>query len=73
MIDESNFLIFDRKGYSYKDLLQHSNWPKNCCLVGTESDESLLGAVSATEVRRRVKSGMGIVGLVSNSVLEYIK
>jgi nicotinic acid mononucleotide adenylyltransferase len=34
---------------------------------------NLLGGISSTEVRTRVKNGVGIQGLVTSSLVDYIE
>lgn len=33
----------------------------------------LAGPISSTEIRRRIKAGLGITGLVTSSVEEFVK
>ena len=73
-INEEQFLIFERNGYPQNDLLEHENWPKNYKIAYQQhrGHENLLGGISSTEVRLRVKNGIGISGLVTPNVIEFI-
>jgi nicotinic acid mononucleotide adenylyltransferase len=53
----------------------HANWPKNFKLAygSNEKHKNLLGGIRTSEVRSRIKDGLGISGLVTPSVIEYIK
>ena len=50
MLDEINFIIFDRKGF---DDFSHYEMPKK--MEHLKSDQNLIGMISSTEVRRRIK------------------
>lgn len=54
-----------------KGLINHKNWPKNYRLAYNDKDkhQNLLGGISSTEVRLRVKNDIGIYGLVTPSVI----
>ena len=82
IIEEMNLVVFRRKGYEEeeKDLEQHPNFPQNEPIV-VGADQSLIGVISSTEIRRRVlqnaagqkpKPNFGVAGLVTSSVIQYI-
>ena len=77
-----NLVVFKRKGYEEeeKELEHHPNFPQNDPIV-VGADQSLIGVISSTEIRRRVlqnasaqkpKPSFGVSGLVTNSVIKYI-
>ena len=55
IIEEMNLIVFRRKGYEEeeKDLEQHPNFLQNEPIV-VGADQSLIGVISSTEIRRRV-------------------
>lgn len=64
LMQTKNFLVFERAGYSH----DFSNWPVKHRQVYAKQP-SLLGGISSTEVRQRVKANVGAVGLATPSVL----
>ena len=50
MLEEINFIIFDRKGF---DGNTNFDMPKK--MLHLKSDQNLIGMISSTEVRRRIK------------------
>ncbi len=60
LINDINFVIFEREGFEVKTLINHSNWPKNYKLAYKGDEKNLLGGISSTEVRKRVKKQQGI-------------
>ena len=57
IIDEMPIVLFKRKGLSREEeisLEQHDNFPKNSPILVGE-DKSLIGVISSTEVRKRVR------------------
>ena len=50
LINESKFLILERRGLEWRELTQHKNWPKHYTIVGTEGSQGLLGAISTHTV-----------------------
>ena len=75
MITDTNCLIFERNGYTSSEIFQHSNWPVKFHMgYGTSRRHpNLLGGISSTEVRSRVKNGIGIQGLVTPGLLDFIE
>jgi nicotinic acid mononucleotide adenylyltransferase len=75
MINNTNCLIFERNGYPSEEILNHENWPKNYQMGygASKKHPNLLGGISSTEVRTRVKNGVGIQGLVTSSLVDYIE
>ena len=53
-INEMRCIIYLRKGYPNDQLLEHQNFPKNNPLL-VDEEESLIGVISSTEVRKRVQ------------------
>ena len=55
--------------------MSHKNWPKKYKLAYGQDKrhKNLLGGISSTEVRHKVKTGVGICGLVTHSVIDYIE
>ena len=53
-INEMRCIIYLRKGYPNDMLLEHQNFPKNNPLL-VDEEESLIGVISSTEVRKRVQ------------------
>lgn len=47
LINEQNFLIFERPGYDQNKLQSHANWPKNYKLAygSNEKHKNLLGGI----------------------------
>ena len=35
-VNESKFLILERRGHEWRELTKNKNWPKNYTIVGTE-------------------------------------
>lgn len=63
---------------SDRELLLHKNYPKNA--IHVNCSDSVIGIVSSSEVRSRIQkinkseaSHLGICGLVTPSVIDYIK
>jgi len=52
------------RGSTQKKIRSHENYPKNEPIVVKE-DASLVGMISSTEIRRKVKENFGIFGLVT--------
>ena len=75
LIADFNFLIFQRHGYDQNKLLEHPNWPKNYRLAYDEAKlhKNLLGGIMTNEVKMRLSNGLGISGLVTPSVVEFIR
>lgn len=73
MVNNTNYCIFSRTGYDLETLMKSDNWPKSSRLAPLGSAENLLGGISSTEVRYRVKHGVGVAGLLTPSVIDYIK
>lgn len=75
-------IVFSRKGVgslSDEELFAHPNYPKNDP-IHVNVEESIVGIVSSSEVRKRInriplsfESHLGISGLVTPSVINYIK
>ena len=36
LINEFKFLILERRGFEWRELSKHKNWPKHYTIVGTE-------------------------------------
>ncbi len=72
LLQETNFVLFEREGYRNNQKMDKTLWPKNFCLVGKEQKMSLFGAISSEEVRSRIKNNTGIFGLVTPSVIQFI-
>ena len=53
IINEMKCVIFRRKGYNNDELFSHPNFPKNNP-IEVDEEKSLIGVISATEIRRRV-------------------
>lgn len=53
LINEMKCIIFLRKGFPNDDVLTHDNFPKNSPILVDEED-SLIGVISSTEIRKRV-------------------
>ena len=79
MIDEIPLVVFRRKSQHDEETMElesHPNFPKNDPIfIG--DDKSMIGVISSTEVRKRVKQNekipfYGVAGLVSPSVLKFM-
>ena len=76
IINEMKCVIFRRKGYNNDELFSHPNFPKNNP-IEVDEELSLIGVISATEIRRRVCNNghipfYGIAGLVTPKVIQYL-
>ena len=80
MINTMRTIIFRRKGYNNDEIVNHPNFPKNDPIV-LQEELSVIGVISSTEIRSRIAQNslkpqvphLGITGLVTPSVLNYIK
>ena len=81
-IENTPCIIFNRKGVgslSDAELLAHPNYPKKSD-NHVNVEESIVGIVSSSEVRKRINeipycysAHLGISGMVTPSVIDYIK
>ena len=81
-IENTPCIVFNRKGVgslSDAELLAHPNYPKTKT-THVNVEDSIVGIVSSSEVRKRInqiplcyESHLGISGLVTPSVIDYIK
>jgi nicotinic acid mononucleotide adenylyltransferase len=55
--------------------MEHANWPKNFKLAYDTNDVSkkILGCMMTEEIRERQRDCIGIEGLVTPSVIQYIR
>ena len=88
LLSEHNFVIFSRKSKQddadtttpEEKIREHPNFPKNNDTILVPANQSMVGMISSTEVRRRIglksgdgQVGMGVSGLVTPSVIDIIK
>lgn len=75
LIKGVKFLIFERPGYDQNELMKHANWPKNYKLAYDTDDVSkkILGCMMTEEIRKRMLNMIGIEGLVTPSVISFIR
>lgn len=66
MLKETNFIIFERNGYHFET--SHANWPSNFKLISCRDTRDLLGSISSTEVRRKIKMGLPTSDLITTQV-----
>ena len=61
MVTDVNFIIFDRKGYEQiLDASIPKNYPMPTNYVAIKADENLIGMISSTEVRKRIREAKQI-------------
>ena len=57
LIDEVNFIVFERKGYeSVLDETVEKDYQLPKCMEVLKANQNLIGMISSTEVRKRIKA-----------------
>lgn len=86
LLNEVDFVVYNRQGYDLEPLKSSNTFTMPTNYTHSPASDQLFGMVSSTEVRRRVREaraqedksvavemGLGVAGMVTKGVIEYIK